>query len=98
MRLDEHGTAVEVVEKKRISDNATIGLYWFRSVEAFKSVYEKRYGQGVSAQTEAYIAPLYNDMIVDGLKVGISHVPPERVHVLGTPAEVQVFADSSMGF
>ena len=95
VRLDECGIAAEVREKQRISDNATIGLYWFRSVAIFRNFYEKRYVQQyLLSKNEAYIAPLYNDMIENGLKVGISLVPPERVHVLGTPEEVQAFAAS----
>ena len=44
---------------------------------------------------EKYVAPLYNYMISRGMQVRISLVDPERVHVLGTPEELEVF--SKMG-
>ena len=40
---------------------------------------------------EKYIAPLYNYMIEKGLPVTISLVDAGKVHVLGTPEELQEF-------
>ena len=42
-------------------------------------------------KNEKYIAPLYNYMIEKGMKVKISNLPFEKVHVLGTPEEVEKF-------
>ncbi len=42
-------------------------------------------------KNEKYIAPLYNFMIKKGLKVTISIVDAKKVHVLGTPEELNVF-------
>ena len=86
------GNAVEVREKKRISDNCTLGAYYFSSAGLYRRLYEEYYSDGGRLEkNERYIAPLYNLMIEKGMKVTISIVPAEKVHVLGTPDELQEF-------
>ena len=92
VKLDENGNVSEVREKKRISDNCTIGLYYFKSCKLYQDLYEEFYKDDSNLEKgEKYIAPLYNYMIEKGMKVNISIVPNKRVHVLGTPEEVNDF-------
>ncbi len=89
---DESGLAVEVREKQRISDNCTIGAYWFSSCALYEQIYNEYYGDGANMEKgEKYVAPLYNYMITSGLAVRISHVDSRYVHVLGTPEELLAF-------
>lgn len=92
--LDENGKAVEVREKVRISDNCTLGAYYFSSADLYKKLYEEYYSDSSRMEShEKYIAPLYNHMIRNGMTVRISMVDSEKVHVLGTPEELQTFLD-----
>lgn len=92
VKLDENGTAVEVREKVRISDNCTLGAYYFSSAKLYKDLYEEFYADDSRMEkNEKYIAPLYNFMIEKGMPVTISIVDAKRVHVLGTPEELEVF-------
>ena len=92
VRLDDCGKAVEVREKSRISDNCTIGAYYFSSAGLYQRLYEAYYrDNGRMEKNEKYIAPLYNYMIEKDLQVTISIVPAEKVHVLGTPEELMEF-------
>ena len=92
MRLDENGRAVEVREKQRISDNCTVGLYYFKSAMLYEKLYDEYYIDNVNIEkNEKFIAPLYNYMIKKGMEVRVSVIPFEKVHVLGTPEEVEVF-------
>lgn len=91
-RVDASGKVVEVREKNRISDNCTLGAYYFSSAKMFKILYEEYYSDGLRLEKdEKYIAPLYNYMIEQGLEVTISIVNAEKVHVLGTPEELMEF-------
>ncbi len=91
-KTDENGKVVEVREKQRISDNCTLGAYYFSSARLYCQLYEEYYADNSRMEkNERYIAPLYNFMIEKGLPVTISNVPAERVHVLGTPEELQIF-------
>lgn len=92
VKLDSAGKAVEVREKVRISDHCTLGAYYFSSARLYKKLYEEYYADDQNMEkNEKYIAPLYNYMIEKGLEVTISTVSAEKVHVLGTPEELDVF-------
>lgn len=94
VRLDEHGQVVEIKEKERISDHCTLGAYYFRSCAMYEKLYREFYEkQGNSVKGERYVAPLYDYLLKQGGKIYISDIPAEKVHVLGTPEELQVFAD-----
>ena len=91
-KLDENGSVIEVREKQRISDNCTLGAYYFRTAGLYKRLYEKYYADDSKMEkSEKYIAPLYNYMIQQGMKVTISTVDAHKVHVLGTLEELREF-------
>lgn len=92
VKLDGNGKAVEVREKVRISDNCTLGAYYFSSANLYKKLYEEYYPDDSHLEkNEKYIAPLYNYMIEKGMSVTISIVDARKVHVLGTPEELEEF-------
>lgn len=91
-RLDETGRVVEVREKVRISDNCTLGAYYFSSGELYQRMYKEYYSDnGNLEKNEKYVAPLYNYMIEQGMEVTISTIDYDKVHVLGTPEELEAF-------
>lgn len=92
VRLDDTGRAVEVREKKRISDNCTLGAYYFKSCRLYEELYRSYYnGENHLECGERYVAPLYNYMISQGKEVRISSIPASGIHVLGTPEELEEF-------
>ena len=92
VKLDGNGKAVEVREKVRISDNCTLGAYYFSSANLYKKHIEKYYTYDSHLEkNEKYIALLYNYMIEKGMSVTISIVVARKVHVLGTPEELEEF-------
>ena len=91
-RTDKNGQVVEVREKQRISDNCTLGAYYFSSAELFQKLYDEYYSDDSHLEkNEKYIAPLYNYMIQLGMSVTLSIVDCKKVHVLGTPEELAQF-------
>ena len=96
VKLDSNGKAVEVREKKRISDNCTLGAYYFSSAKLYKELYEEYYSDNSHLEkNEKYIAPLYNFMIQKEMNVTISIVDARKVHVLGTPEELKTFLEEN---
>jgi hypothetical protein len=92
VRLGEDGWAVDVVEKKRISNFASIGLYWFAAARLYAGAYDAFFADPANlVRGERYVAPLYRHLILKGGKISISDLPVEDVHVLGTPAELNDF-------
>ncbi len=98
VKLDENHRAVEVREKQRISDNCTLGAYYFKSCGLYEQLYEEYYSsQEHLEKGEKYVAPLYNYMIEKGMDVRISLLDFQKVHVLGTPEELAVFQAEKIG-
>ncbi len=92
VKLDESQKAIEVREKQRISDNCTLGAYYFKSCGLYERLYEEYYSKNENLEKgEKYVAPLYNYLIGQGGEVRISIIDKKKVHVLGTPEELQVF-------
>lgn len=88
VRTDSENKALEVVEKRKISDNCTLGLYYFSSAKLYKDLYDSYYSiEENLVNGEKYIAPLYNFMIEKGMDVYISNIDASNVFVLGTPKE-----------
>ena len=97
VETDKDGIAVQVREKQRISDNCTIGAYWFSSCALYERMYEEYYKNGQNMEKgEKYVAPLYNHMITKGMTVRICNIGKSFVHVLGTPEELQVFENEEI--
>lgn len=92
VQADETGRVTEVREKERISDFCTLGAYYFRSCGLYEQLYQEYYSDRENmVKGEKYVAPLYNLMIRKGYEVFMVNVNPDKVHVLGTPEEVENF-------
>lgn len=93
-KLDENGKVVEVREKVRISDNCTLGAYYFKTCGLYEQLYNEYYTSDEKLEKgEKYVAPLYNYLISKGGDVRISIVDYDKVHVLGTPEELDYFKE-----
>lgn len=92
-RAEGDDRVAEVREKERISDDATVGLYWFRSFARYRTLYDSAPPLTGWARGERYVAPLYNLLVASGEDVFIERLPEDAVVALGTPAEVAAFAD-----
>lgn len=92
VRLDETGKVVEIKEKQRISDYCTLGAYYFKTCQLYKDLYEEFYSKTQElVNGEKYVAPLYDFLLTKDGEIYISDIDPEKVHVLGTPEELQAF-------
>ncbi len=92
VRLDDSGAVAEIKEKQRISSHCTLGAYYFRSCALYKELYEEYYSKEANrVNGEKYVAPLYDYLLSKGGKIYISDVDASKVHVLGTPKELEAF-------
>ena len=90
-RVDGAGRVVETAEKRRISDLASTGLYWFRHGRDFVRLASDAIARDERAGGEFYVAPLYNRLIAEGADVRVSKA--DEVWVLGTPEELARFEE-----
>lgn len=86
VRVDDSANAIEVQEKKRISNLASVGLYTFPNKSSFIDAY---HASATSASAkERYIAPLYNHLIKSNIPIDVPILRGDSVYPLGTPAEL----------
>jgi NDP-sugar pyrophosphorylase family protein len=93
-RTDETGRVIEVAEKKVISKNATVGIYYYRRGADFVSAAEAMILKNIRHNNEFYVCPVYNEFILAGKRVGIHDIPEGHMHGLGTPEDLQAFLKS----
>ncbi|MEI4520632.1 MULTISPECIES: glycosyltransferase family 2 protein [unclassified Pseudomonas] len=94
VKLGDDQWATDLAEKQRISDFASIGLYWFSRAEDYEKAYDRFFADAENlVRGERYIAPLYRQLIAEGRKISITDLAVNDVHVLGTPAELNAFLE-----
>ena len=94
VEVDENGLALKTAEKEVISQNAAVGVYYYKKGSTFVKYAKEMIDKNIRTKNEFYICPMYNLMIRDNMKVGIQQT--EKMHVLGTPAELEFFVDYVM--
>lgn len=86
-KVDESFRITDVSEKVRISDNCSIGSYYFKKWEMFTEVYQKYKNNVKNDYNETYIAPFYKYLLDEFLIVS-KQVYSENVNILGTPEDL----------
>lgn len=91
--FDSAGNINQVVEKKVISDEATVGIYNFKKGSDFVSYAKKMIELNDRTNNEFYVAPVYNYMVRDGKKLGYYNVGSEfdGMYGLGIPSDLEKF-------
>lgn len=88
-KLDEFGMVVEVAEKVVISDNATVGGYYWGSGHNFVKYAEQMIEKNIRVNNEFYVCPVYNEAIKDNKKIGSYFI--NKMYGLGTPEDLEKF-------
>lgn len=95
VRIGANEKALEVREKCRISSHCTLGAYYFETCRIYEELYHRYYKNNTDLEKgEKYIAPMYNDLIERGKDVYICNIDRRKVHVLGTPEELDIFREA----
>jgi dTDP-glucose pyrophosphorylase len=92
-RTDADGNVLETAEKKVISNNATVGIYYFKKGSDFVRAAQSMIHKDIKHDDQFYICPSYNELILEGKQVAIYSIPQEAMHGLGTPEEVAHFLE-----
>lgn len=95
VRRDTQGRVVEVVEKKVVSNEATVGIYNFRRGADFVKAVEAMIAADLRVNNEFYVAPAYDQMIRNGARVECFDIGRlgDGMHGIGVPADLRSFVD-----
>lgn len=93
-QINDDGFVTKTAEKELISNQASVGLYCFKKGSEFVKYSEKMVSKNIRTRNEFYIAPLYNLLINDGLKI-TTH-PIDKMYHMGTPEEMNYFINNEL--
>lgn len=88
-KVDKNGFVTEVKEKDPISDNATVGFYYFKKGSDFVNNAEEMISKNDRVNNEFYLCPVYNYLIKNGGKVKLFEI--KKMWGLGTPEDLDTF-------
>ena len=88
-KLNEDGFVVEVAEKKPISNNATVGIYFWKRGRDYVDSAETMIRKNIRVNNEFYVCPVYNEALLRGARVKTFHI--DRMWGLGTPEDLDTF-------
>ncbi|MFZ9740371.1 MAG: HAD hydrolase-like protein [Candidatus Nanopelagicaceae bacterium] len=90
-KLGEDGFVSEVAEKKPISDNATVGIYFWKKGSDYVKYAEQMIEKNIRVNNEFYVCPVFNEAISDGKKVRVKEI--EKMWGIGTPEDLNYFLE-----
>ncbi len=88
-RVDDTGFVEEVAEKKPISDQATVGVYYWRRGSDYVKYAEEMIESNDRVNGEFYVCPVFNYAIADAKK--IKTISVEKMWGIGTPEDLEVY-------
>lgn len=89
VRLGADGYACEVAEKKVISNEATVGIYYWKKGSEYVRLAEQMIENNIRVNNEFYVCPVYNEMFKEAKRVKIFRA--EKMWGLGTPEDLDFF-------
>lgn len=91
--LNRDKFVTEVVEKKVVSNEATVGIYNFKYGHDFVSAADAMIKDNIRVNNEFYVAPVYNKLISNGKLIKTLNIGSEAhgMYGLGTPKDLELF-------
>jgi HAD superfamily hydrolase (TIGR01509 family) len=90
-KIGENGFVSEVAEKKPISDNATVGIYFWKKGSDYVKYAEQMIEKNIRTNNEFYVCPVFNEAVEDGKKIRIKNI--DKMWGIGTPEDLNYFLE-----
>lgn len=91
-KVGDDGFVSEVAEKNPISDNATVGIYYWKKGSDYVKYAEQMIQKNIRTNNEFYVCPVFNEAINDGKKIRIKDI--DKMWGLGTPEDLNYFLEN----
>jgi dTDP-glucose pyrophosphorylase len=88
-KVGDDGFVSEVAEKKPISDNATVGIYFWKKGSDYVKYAEQMIEKNIRTNGEFYVCPVFNEAIADDKKIRVKGI--EKMWGIGTPEDLNYF-------
>jgi HAD superfamily hydrolase (TIGR01509 family) len=92
-KVGEDGFVSEVAEKNPISDNATVGIYYWKHGSDYVKYANQMIDKNIRTNNEFYVCPVFNEAIEDGKKVRLKTI--DKMWGIGTPEDLNYFLENN---
>jgi HAD superfamily hydrolase (TIGR01509 family) len=89
VEIDKNNIAKKVAEKKVISNNATVGVYYWAKGRDYCNYAKQMIKKNIRVNNEFYVCPVFNEAIEAGKKIFVQKV--DKMWGLGTPEDLNQF-------
>lgn len=86
--LDDDGLVIEAAQRKPISANATAGIFWFARTADFVGGTKNLIRKGSCVDGSYFVAPVFNELILNNKKIGIFPLALETYIPLKTGQQI----------
>ena len=97
VKLDADGLVIEAAEKRPISRNATAGRYFFRRGSTFVRCTMRMILKDAHVDGAFYVCPVYNEVILEGGRIGSAKVDRSAYHNLASPVGLAEYVEHRKG-
>ena len=88
-KVGSDGFVSEVAEKKVISNEATVGVYYWKHGSDYVRYAEEMIEKNIRVNNEFYVCPVFNQAIEDNKKIKVKRV--NKMWGIGTPEDLDTF-------
>jgi dTDP-glucose pyrophosphorylase len=92
-KIGDNGFVSEVAEKNPISDNATVGIYYWKHGSDYVKYAEDMIEKDIRTNNEFYVCPVFNQAIEDGKKIRVKEI--EKMWGIGTPEDLNYYLENN---
>lgn len=91
-KIGNTGFVTEVAEKKVISNNATVGIYYWKHGSDYVKYADDMIEKDIRVNNEFYVCPVFNQAIQDGKKIKSKNI--DKMWGIGTPEDLNYFLEN----
>jgi HAD superfamily hydrolase (TIGR01509 family) len=88
-KINDYGMISEVAEKRVISNNATVGVYYWKHGSDFVKYADQMIAKNIKTNNEFYVCPVYNEALLDNKKIHPFFV--DKMFGIGTPEDLDSY-------
>jgi len=88
-KSERNGYVSEVAEKKVISEDATVGIYYWKTGSEYVRFAEQMISKNIRVNNEFYVCPVFNEACLENKLIKV--FPVNKMWGIGTPADLELY-------
>jgi NDP-sugar pyrophosphorylase family protein len=97
VKINDEGLVIQAAQQNPISKNATVGMFWFKKSGDFVKHAKSMIKKDVRVIDKFFIAPVFNEFILEQQKIGVFKIESLKYHPLKTENHINNFS-KDLGF